>query len=530
MIEEYSPGVVGEIHTDYVDLDYEMTKPDYTAIDPDTIPPMQQLTQPQVERLKASHLPPVPVFGAERQFVRHLPDEPEMIPFDVRSFGKPKHSKTLHQNLSIPSTAQSYSLCIEYAKRWFLGLFEKHPFKSIYVDGKNVFDDYRRLASVELLKREKPALAIMPSFDWSFNNDNVDLYQFGTKLYRSAGNYQNSFYRDPNHASYLGIMMETLFMEFTFRIRLETRAQQLDMYNYLKLAGRVGNTIGEDVDLDFHIPYDIILSLAADAGFEICAPETPSPVDYPRVKNVKAFLAHLNSHSDIPFLYKMRAINGRNEYFLRMHNMYVHVRPTGVNGDDGEREGVLNNNFTVELTAEIRFPVPKFYAYYTDNKRDFTTVYSAWRQPNGIVSAFYTFKGIQVPNKNKRGWDKYLETSYEDDIKNIGKHLDIDLSSLLSERELGETIRHCIHTGISPSIFVDTVVINGGEYMGGRIDWDTLHFIGDTDARSQNSYLAIYVDLMFINEYIANAREADENRLQHTKDPADPYKDSSPSI
>lgn len=454
----------------------------------------------------------------------------ELTPFDVRSFGKPRHRRTLHQNLCIPSTAQSYSICIEYMKRWFLSLFEKNPFQSIYVDGKNIFDDYRRLTQVELLKRKRPALAIVPSFDWNFNNDNVDMYQFGTKLYQTRGLYNNAFYKDEDHNSYLGIMMETIFMEFTFRVRLETRAQQLDMFKYLQLAGRLGNTFGEDTSLDFHIPYDIMIAIAEDAGFEIIPKDPNSEISYPRVKNIQAFLAHLNTHSQIPFLYKMRAINGRNEFFIRMDRMYVHVRPTNLTGDDGERESFMSNNFALEMTAEVRFPAPKFYAYYTDHARDFTMVYSAWRQPNGIVSAFYTFKGIDVPQKNALGWDKYLETTYEDDPENINKPLSIDLSELFNERELGETVRHCIRQGISPSIFVDVYAINGGEHPKGNMDWNTMTYTTSTPVRSNNSYIVIYVDMMYINNYIAQNRDYKEDRLSHTQDPATQYKDNPQKI
>lgn len=454
----------------------------------------------------------------------------ELTPFDVRSFGKPKHRRTLHQNICIPSTAQSYSLCIEYMKRWFLSLFEKNPFQSIYVDGKNIFDDYRRLSHVELLKRKKPALAIVPSFDWSFDNEHVDMYQFGTKLYQARGLYQNAFYKDSEHNSYLGIAMETIFMEFTFRIRVETRAQQLDMFKYIQLAGRIGNTVGQDVSLDFHVPYDIMIAMAEDAGFEIIPADLNSAISYPRVKNIQAFLAHLNTHSQLPFLYKMRTINGRNEFFIRMDRMYVHVRPTNLTGDDGEREAVMSNNFALEMTAEVRFPAPKFYAYYTDHARDFTTVYSAWKQPNGIVSAFYTFKGIDVPEKNKLGWDKYLETSYEDDPENINKPLSIDLSELFNERELGETIRSCIKQGISPSIFVDVFAINGGEHPAGRMNWDTMTYTTESPVRSNNTYLAIYVDMMYINNYIAQNRDYKDDRLSHSQDPASQYKDNPQKI
>lgn len=454
----------------------------------------------------------------------------ELTPFDVKSFGKPRHRRTLHQNLCIPSTAQSYSLCIEYMKRWFISLFDHNPFQSVYVDGKNIFDDYRRLTAVELLKRKRPALAIVPSFDWTFNNDNVDMYQFGTKLYQTRGLYQNSFYKDEEHNSFLGIMMETIFMEFTFRIRLETRAQQLDMFKYLQLAGRIGNTTGEDVSLDFHVPYDIMIAIAEDSGFEIIPADPNSSISYPKVKHIQQFLAHLNSHSQLPFLYKMRAINGRNEFFIRMDRMYVHVRPTGLTGDDGEREAVMTNNFTLEMTAEVRFPAPKFYAYYTDNSKDFTTVYSAWRQPTGIVSAFYTFKGIDIPNKNKYGWDKYLETTYEDDPNSINKPLSIDLTEIFNERELGETVRHCIAQGISPSIFCDVFVVNGGEYLYGNMDWNTFTYTSQQPARSNNSYIAFYIDMMYINNYIAQNREYKEDRLSHSQDPASQYTDNPQKI
>ena len=453
-----------------------------------------------------------------------------LIPFDVRNFNrKPdEHSKTLHRNLCIPSTAQSYSICVEYMKRWFLSLFDKNPFKSIYVDGKNLYDDWRRMSAVELLKRKRPALAIVPNIDWTFNNDNVDLYQFGTKLYQTRGLFKNSFYQDRQHDSYLGLLMETLFLEVTFRIRLETRAQQMDMFKYVQLAARVGSTFGEDCDLDFHVPYDIMIGLAKDAGFEVVYSDDED--HYPRIKNVQAFLAHLNTHSLIPFLYKMRAINGKNEFFIRMQQMYVHVRPTNISADDGEREQIMSNNFNIELTTEVRFPAPKFYAYYTDNSKDFTTVFSSWRQPSGIISAFYAFQGIDIPNENQYGWPKYLETTYECDIDEVNKPLSIDMKELLMERELGETIHHCISTGISPSIFCDILVVNGGEHAFGSIDWGNLVFTTNNPIRSPNSYIAIYLDMQFINDYIACNRDAKENRLQTTQDPASQYQEQPQKI
>ena len=48
--------------------------------------------------------------------------------------------------------------------------------------------------------------------------------------------------------------------------------------------------------------------------------------------------------------------------------------------------------------------------------------------------------------------------------------------------------------------------------------------------RSNNSYIAFYIDMMYINNYIAQNRDANKNRLEHTQDPATQYKDNPQKI
>ena len=233
-----------------------------------------------------------------------------------------KHSKTLYRSICVPSTVQSYSLCIEYMKRWFLSKFPKDTFKTVYVDGKNIYDDFRSLSKLEILKKQRPTLSIFPSFSWDFNNDNVDSYPYWLDLYTQTGRFKNSFFSCPETSSYMGIGMETILMNFTFSIKLETRAQQLDMFKFMKLAHRVGFTCGEDVDLDFHIPYPLMIQLAKDNGFSVYEKDKgPKDNKIECVENVSEFLRWLNLHSSLPFLYKYRTLNGSNEFFLRMRNM-----------------------------------------------------------------------------------------------------------------------------------------------------------------------------------------------------------------
>ena len=74
---------------------------------------------------------------------------------DIRN----EHSKTLYRSICVPSTTQSYSLCIEFIKKWFISKFADDTFKSIYIEGKNIYDDFRSLSRNELLKRQKPSAA-----------------------------------------------------------------------------------------------------------------------------------------------------------------------------------------------------------------------------------------------------------------------------------------------------------------------------------------------------------------------------------
>lgn len=425
------------------------------------------------------------------------------------------NSKTLYRSICVPSTTQSYSLCVEYMKSWFLSKFEDNTFKSIYVEGKNIFDDTRKLTREAMLKRPKPSLSIVPTIDWDFTNDNLDLYPYGMDLYTQTGRFKNSFFQCHETHSYMGIRLETILMPFTFKVRVETRAQQIDLFKYMKMACRVGFTCGEDVDLDFHIPYPLMIQIAKDNGFETQVTGTTED-DAGRteiVKNIPGFLRWLNLHSTLPFLYKYRALNGNNEFFIRMRNMYVHVRPANISADDGEREGKLYNNFGIELQCEVRFPAPKMYAYYSDNAHKLDTIYGAWYQPNGPISTCYTFKGVDIPDTNKYHWPLYLKTTYEEDETELDKPLVVEFKDLL-EKDVGDCIKQCLEQGTSPAIFCDIVFYNCAEYVAGKMDWENLRFTSYNPVRGIGTYIGIYVDKAYLNNYIIQKNEANTNRLQ----------------
>ena len=137
-----------------------------------------------------------------------------------------------------------------------------------------------------------------------------------------------------------------------------------------------------------------------------------------------------------------------------------------------------------------------------------------------MATAFYTFKGIPVPKENERGWDRYLETTYEDDSENWKDNkLKIHFKELLLQGEIGLVIENVISQGISPEIFLEMILINGGETLEGKMDWNSLIYTSNHPPRSQCTYIGIYVDKEYINQYILLGRDNMENRMQISKHP-----------
>ena len=199
-----------------------------------------------------------------------------------------------------------------------------------------------------------------------------------------------------------------------------------------------------------------------------------------------------------------------------MQRMYVNISPTDLSADDGETEGHMKNNFMVDLSVEIRFPAPQFYAYYSSNEHKIKTIYGAWNQATGVVSSVYAFKGVEVPPTNSHGWNMWLSTTYEEDESKLNDPLVIDFSELF-EGELKEYLIQCIQQGMSPAIFCDIIMVNGGEKVFGRMNWETMTFTSAYPVRTTGTFIGVYLDMEYLNNYMICSQDGNKNRIQHTQ-------------
>ena len=86
-----------------------------------------------------------------------------------------RQPKLLQSSVTIPSQYQSYAVCVEFAKEWFLDKFDPSFFNSIYVDGKHSYDEFRKYSDInQQIKRVNPILAIFPIIDMTNNRNWID--------------------------------------------------------------------------------------------------------------------------------------------------------------------------------------------------------------------------------------------------------------------------------------------------------------------------------------------------------------------
>lgn len=401
---------------------------------------------------------------------------------------KRPHKIHLNSDISVPSTVHGYSIGIEYMKKWFLDKFDKDFFKTIFIDGKSVFDDYRRLSRKELLTVERPALSIRSTLEVDYNRDFVDMYPGGLKNFaRRTCTYDKAFFSDYDNNTYVAMHMRLMRINFAFKIRVQTRAQQIDVFEYMKIAFKNGSTDIGYADIDFHVPKEIIICLAKDAGFEVD--------DKGRVKNVIGFLKYLNDHSGLPFMYKLRTINGNNEFFIKAPNLFMHINCTDpLTMDDGERQGQLDNNFHIEMNCALQLPVPQFYAYFTDH-----TVELEKKLKRDLLGLYNLSNVYQVPEVNDKRWETLIKTDWVNDEYYLDT---IEFEELLDRPDLKKILDHTKNTGLSPAIFLDIHMYNNFKEIPIEIDWYDYKILVKSVLNDKQSTIVIYADRGYINEQL----------------------------
>lgn len=404
-----------------------------------------------------------------------------------------EYKYNLDASLCVPSSVHGYSLAVEYMRDWFLEKFDPGYFQTIFINGKHILDDYKRFSIGEIVKKRKPAVAITPIINFDYDRGNQDMYMGGRQMLIGKFNHEKSFFRDWENNIFLGLNLRELEVGFNYKVRVSTRAQQIDLLRHMEMSFRVGLTQYEYINVDFHIPMEIILNVANHAGFEVDKDDN--------IVDIIGFVNYVNSRSEFPVVYKLRTINGNNEFFIRVPNVFAHIAAAEkLQVDDGEREGALDNNFHVDMNCTLRIMVPHYYVYKSAQK---ITKFIPTMDSN--VFGMYTIKIFDIPEINDRKWNKYIVTGYEFNKNDLNKKdIHIDISPLFN-KQMMKVIENHIKMDISPSSFLDLVLYNYSVDSECSIDWVNMHLI-IPEAISGRIHIVIYIDSEYYNEQILNLK------------------------
>lgn len=442
----------------------------------------------------------------------------QTLPQDRYRFEKANH---LYGNLALPSYVHGYTLAIEYMYNWFKSKFPKDYFRGgIYIDGKHVLDDYRRLnefASKNIIKGENPRARMAPVVDYDFDRDYTDLYTGPPEVFLRRSKFEDAFFKDYDRDMFLGFVPRALRMNVGYKVRVNTRSQQLDLFNRMELNFRNGATQSEDLSVDFHVPKEIMLNIAKRAGFEIKDGEVVDIVD---------FLAYLNKRSDLTFLFKLRAINLKAEFFIRVNNVYTHIAVRDkLQLDDGERDGKLDFNFGIEMQAVLTMPIPHYFSYYSAD--DITMGIPIVDNPDAV--AIYSINVIEIPKVDEHGWLQGAITDYKTDPG----EKEIDLTPIIGgDNPLSRSINHDFTSGVSPSHFINVKIFRDDEILRGvkfKMDWENKKVIFDQPEDERVLHIVIYYDRQYIAELEMGQEHLYHNvhRVEPTKKFKDPNIDTT---
>ena len=380
-----------------------------------------------------------------------------------------KQKRLLRSDIILASDFQSYSICVEVLKEWFFEKFEPNYFNSIYVDGGHSFDEFRKFADIkQQIKRTNPIA------------DDRD-----------------------NRGLHLMLIPKTILMECGFKIRLDTKAEAMDMLNIIKYYHRAGFTENRELCLDVHVPEAILRQIAFDNGFSVD--------NFGHIVDTMGFLKYMNTYSYIPFIYKMRCQTGNNEYFIKIPNCWAHITTEMPSMDDGEKQGMVTTNYNVNLNVTIEMTAPHSYSYFSQSEQRLIDQYPKNADTDIIVAK--TTMDV-IPKEDENHWQLYTTTEWQAEESDLNTCINIDFRPLFKSGEIKKILDYTVKIGLSPQIFLNFIFINNGQTIEYDMDWYTLTASLKSPISRLITSVGIYVDMGYINDTLIHVKDLEHRNTR----------------
>lgn len=397
----------------------------------------------------------------------------------------------LTKNLITACLANSYSLATEFVRDWFRDKFAEDFFSYEHVSEANVLKEAQleKKRILSHLDATRAALVITPIIEEEFNRDGADI-AYGSELMLRKDPLDHAFWSDVNNNRHISMESQLLSMQFEIKVTVHTRMQQLQLYDWMKLAFNIGMPETHYIDQDFLLPRMLVLCIAEDAGFGLNA---DGDIDRPL-----EFLAYLNQWSMTPILYKYRSASRCPEYYVRMPENIIRIMRASLTKDDGTSFNHLHDMYNINFNFSVRMGAPRFYEYHAAERM---YNYPKIAKADPIAETFYVSQHslYKIPEVNEKNWRLYvrdLDCLREDDLENP---MVVDFRDYF-EGELRDMIEAHMSKGISPASFMDLRIYNSFGEVEGVVNWDDMKFTSFKPTKSSINSLALYIDMVYMNE------------------------------
>lgn len=418
--------------------------------------------------------------------------------------------KHLRTNLIATDIYQSYSIAIQYMTNWFYKRFPDDFFKHKFLDASHVMDQFKHYTIREIIKNNKPSAHISVEDDTEYDRNALDLYNLGTTLYNNRARYQDAFFIDREKSLFISMALQEMKMDFTFSIRVNTKSVQDYVQQICEMAFRAGGTQKHYIEMDYPIPVELIGQLASDLG--MCNGDGYFEVD--------KMIHYFNMHSKLMLLYKFNPATGNREFFLRIPKVYIHIRTSKINKQQGQLKNMVYTDFQIQFNCEVHMPSIKFFAYYSLTQHEHLTSYTRLDTRSFL---FGLTNLCNIPNEDEHGWPWEFRHTYMADspeekeaIKNK-QLITININNLFIG-ELREAIEATKQIAISPSAFINIKVFNYLKYLPATIDWNNMYLRFDEPLDSEEVHLIIYINKDYMHNTLSDIKLYEKTRMRYQND------------
>ena len=319
------------------------------------------------------------------------------------------------------STAHTYGNAIAFIQKWLIDLFPKRDdgesvFRTIHVHSKLAHKQIRSTAH-EMYKKSKPILAIRPRVDFS-----EDRFLKGTPLIERMSMGQlnfgpeglNEFFFDRNHKLALKYQLNRTVMYVDVTMIFSTLMQQMNYANYIKNSISIGH------------PFDLNTCFESFLALEMM--EMISEISGIPVKDehgsVCKFLDYINAHTLGPVTYKLQGSTQTHEFY-RYYPVVIDTLIDQLDIDDGERNGQINDDYSIRFSIRMEFFTTGFYYLFHDNIHK---MHKPIFSDNSAIIPVYTDVLLKEDLDLRLGWSLFKRFSCTLDKVNDSVHFESILS------------------------------------------------------------------------------------------------------